>query len=289
MNIRRITSLTAGLSFLMMALTSIILYIVPQGRVAYWADWRMWGLSKTDWGNIHINLGFLFLISLFLHIYYNWKPITQYLKDKAKKLKVFTPDFNTALIITLAFILGTYFMLPPFSWVLNLGSNIKDRGAEKYGEPPYGHAELSSLKTFAQKMNLDLNKSMEQLERAGFSAISEDSTLAALGQQYGVPPQQIYLAIKDAVKASSKSNQPETVDLAIPDSPPPGTGNLTLADFCARYHLNMKIIVRALRKQDINAAEALTLKEIAADKGIGPVDLYYLIRDAAKATIGDGH
>ena len=66
MKIRRITSLTASVAFLLMLLTSIILYIVPQGRVAYWADWRLWGLTKTDWGNIHINMGLLFLIALLL-------------------------------------------------------------------------------------------------------------------------------------------------------------------------------------------------------------------------------
>ena len=33
--IRRITSLTASMAFILMLLTSIILYIVPQGRVAY--------------------------------------------------------------------------------------------------------------------------------------------------------------------------------------------------------------------------------------------------------------
>ena len=58
----------------------MILYIVPQGRVAYWADWKFWGLTKTDWGNIHINLGLLFLIALFIHIYYNWKPLINYLQ-----------------------------------------------------------------------------------------------------------------------------------------------------------------------------------------------------------------
>lgn len=72
MNMRKITSLTAALSFMLMVLTSVILYIVPQGRVAYWADWRLWGMSKTDWGNIHINLGLLFLLAGFLHIYYNF-------------------------------------------------------------------------------------------------------------------------------------------------------------------------------------------------------------------------
>jgi hypothetical protein len=40
MKLRKITSLTALLSFVLMLVTSIILYIVPQGRVAYWADWR---------------------------------------------------------------------------------------------------------------------------------------------------------------------------------------------------------------------------------------------------------
>jgi hypothetical protein len=109
--IRKITSLTAALAFILMVLTSIILYIVPQGRVAYWADWRLWGWTKTDWGNIHINLGLLFLIALFLHIYYNWKPLMSYLKDKAKQMKVLTPEFNVALAITVASIVGTYLLV----------------------------------------------------------------------------------------------------------------------------------------------------------------------------------
>ena len=48
MKLKRITSLTIMLAFLVMVLTGIVLYIVPQGRVAYWADWRLLGLSKTS-------------------------------------------------------------------------------------------------------------------------------------------------------------------------------------------------------------------------------------------------
>lgn len=69
-------------------LTSIILYIVPQGRVAYWSNWQLWGLSKTQWGNIHVNIGILFLIAISFHIYYNWKPILFYLKNPARQLKI---------------------------------------------------------------------------------------------------------------------------------------------------------------------------------------------------------
>ena len=88
MNIRKITSMTMLLSFIFCILTSVILYIVPQGRVAYWADWHMWGLTKTDWGNLHINLGFLFIFAGLLHLYYNWSVITAYMKNRARQVKV---------------------------------------------------------------------------------------------------------------------------------------------------------------------------------------------------------
>ena len=113
MNFRRITSLTALLSFILLVITIIVLYIVPQGRVAYWSDWRLGGLTKEQWGNIHINIGLLFLLSIFLHIYYNWKPLISYLKNKARQLRVLTPDFFAAFVVTLLFAIGTYFEVVP--------------------------------------------------------------------------------------------------------------------------------------------------------------------------------
>jgi hypothetical protein len=277
--IRKITSLTASLAFVLMVFTSIILYIVPQGRVAYWSDWRLWGLSKTDWGNIHINFGLLFLITLFLHIYYNWKPLLSYLKNRAKQIKVFTPEFNAALVIVIGFIVGTYFLVPPFSWVMSLNAHFKDSGAENYGEPPYGHAELSSLQTFTKKMNLDLTKSMELLDKAGYTVEHGDITLETIGRRYNVPPQLIYEIIKPAEAISAQ--RPERSG-ALPESVPPGTGNLTLADFCAQYNLNMKWVVRELKNAGIEASGASSLKEIAAENKISPIDVYERIRNIVK-------
>lgn len=271
MKIRKITSLTASMTFILMALTSIILYIVPQGRVAYWADWRLWGLTKSDWGNIHINLGLLFLLALLLHIYYNWKPLVSYLKDKTKRLKVFTPEFIVASVIMVVFIVGTYFLVPPFSWVMALNDNLKEAGAEKYGEPPYGHAELSSLKTFSKKTNLDLEKSLVLLKQAGYPVESKDIPLEKIARIYGVPPQKIYETIKPARVTTNKH---EAENSPLPESPPPGTGNLTLADFCAQFNLNMKMVVRELKTQGIEATEESTLKKIAADNHTSPTDVY---------------
>ena len=132
MNIRRITSLTAFLSFFIVLLTSVILYIVPQGRVAYWADWRLWSLSKEQWGAIHINVGVLFLFALSLHIYYNWKPIVLYLKNKARRLRIFTKDFNVAALFVLCFIIGSYSDIPPFSTIITISDEIKEAAARTY-------------------------------------------------------------------------------------------------------------------------------------------------------------
>ena len=284
MKIRRITSLTASLAFVLMLLTSIILYVVPQGRVANWADWRLWGLSKTDWGNIHINMGLLFLIALFLHIYYNWKPLISYLKNKAKQTKVLTPEFNIALVIAVVFIVGTYFLAPPFSWMISLNGHFKDAGAEKYGEPPYGHAELSSLRTFTRKMNLDLPKSMELLDKAGYTAEDSEMTLETIGRRYNIPPQLIYETIKPAAMITAQQSEGE---IRLPESPQPGTGNLTLADFCSQFDLNMKWVVRELKKQGIEASEELTLKTIATQNKTSPTDVYEHIKKVAQRGISE--
>jgi len=280
MKLRKIISLTALLSFVLMLLTSAVLYIAPQGRIAYWSDWRMLGLSKTDWGNIHINLGFLFLIAIGLHIYYNWKPLTAYLKNKAKQLKIFTPDFIAALVVVLFCAVGTYFLVPPFGWVMTLNDHFKAAAAQKYGEPPYGHAELSSLKSFAKKLDLDLDKSLVLLKRAGYPAESAEMTLAQIARQNGATPQALYLAI---VPAAVPEDQAGERGVQLPADPPPGTGNLTLAELSARYNLDLNTLLRQLEVQGIEAGADQTIKTIADAHQKGPVDIYEAIKESIAA------
>ena len=274
MSMRRIVSLTAFLSFLVTFLTSIILYIVPEGRVAYWADWRLWGLSKEQWGAIHINVGFLFLLALLLHIYYNWKPIVTYLKNKAKQVSIFTKEFNAALVLTALFVFGTYFGIPPFSTIIHFGKSFKDAAAEKYGEPPYGHAELSSVKTFAKQVNIDLEKGMLLLRQAGYRVDSDAWTLKEIAEQSGVSPQQVFLAMSDAIQTAEQS-------VGLPEKPAPGVGNLTLADFCTQYHLNVKMIMRSLKDAGITSEADMTIKEIGEANQTGAIEVYEQIRSIA--------
>ena len=209
MTLRKITSLTALLSFILMLLTSIILYIVPEGRVAYWSDWRLWGLSKTQWGALHVNLGFLFVLSGILHIYYNWKPIVSYMKKRGKELTVFTVNFNIAFIVLIVCTAGTYFEIPPFHWVQTLGESIKDAGSRTYGEPPYGHAELSSLKLLSRRLGLDLTTSVTALKKANIRIESETQSILEIAKANGLTPKVVYETMLPEPVATEGSTLPE--------------------------------------------------------------------------------
>lgn len=275
MKLRKITSLTALLSFVCMVATSLVLYIVPQGRVAYWADWTLLGLDKTGWGDLHINMGLLFLVSLSLHIYYNWKAILAYLKDKARQVRVFTPDFNAALVLTLAILVGTLLAVPPFNWPLMFNARLKDAGAAKYGEPPYGHAELSPLNQLARRTGLDLPEAVAALKEAGIRLEGEQATLQAIARQNRRSPREIFGIMQGAAASASNRN--------LPADPPPGTGNRTLAAFCQAYALPVADMAGSLQSSGLEVHPELTIKEIGANNELSPMAVYDAIREAAEA------
>jgi hypothetical protein len=271
MPVRRTTSLTLLVSFVPLLLTSIVLYVAPEGRVAYWSDWRFLGLSKPQWGDIHINLGFLFLAAGCLHLVYNWKPVAVYLKNKARELKVFTPAFTAAFIVNLVFLVGTLLDVPPFSAILDFGSTFKEAAAVKYGEPPYGHAELSSLRLLARRTDLDLETATARLAAAGIQFTSDNQTILEIAQANATTPKAIY----DLMALQSGQRKP------FPKEPFPGMGRMVLEDLCRQYGLDTARIVQALAARGIKADPAKTLKEIAQAHASDPHVLFEIIGEAA--------
>lgn len=266
---RKFISLTALFAFIVTIVTSLILYIAPQGRIAYWADWTLWGLTKEQWSDLHVNLGTLFLLALALHAYYNWKAITAYL-SRARKLVVFTPEAVAALVVLLVAGVGTYSKVPPFSSFLALADHFKAQAAKTYGEPPYGHAELSRLGDLAPKIGLTPEQVLETLRKAGYPEATGQMTLLELSRRRGVSPQIIYKAL-----------QPRSEGRGLPETPPPGTGSAVLADFCAAHELVVADMVAALERAGFTARADMTLKAIAEAGGKDPRLVYDVLRKAA--------
>ncbi len=275
MNMRKMTSLTALFSSILILITSTVLYISPQGRVAYWADWHLWGLTKTDWGNIHINLGLLFLLALLLHIYYNWAPLISYLKNQARQTVVFTRELTCALLLVIALTVGTYFQIPPCVYVQDLNELFKNWASKEYGEPPYGHAELSSVRAISRKMGMDPDNALEQLKRAGIRLESGDQSLLDVSRLNRMSPKQVYERMSAPPEGLTGGTP-----MRLPEHPAPGFGRLTLSEFAGQYKLDSERIINALQAHGISCTPEMSIKDLAGRSGKSPMDVYEIIKKA---------
>jgi len=264
-----------------MCYTGLILIIVPEGRVAYWANWQLLGLNKAQYGELHTATSLLFIIVSILHIYLNWKAIMQYLKNKAKKIVLFTPNFVVALIITGAVFMGAYYKVSPFSDLFIWQADIDDYWADKYGEPPFGHAELVGLKNFAKKIDLDFKKVEEILQANGIKYDNPNETLLQIANKNNKTPQEIYLLIKDAkIEADINETNPKSSDnkenLPAEGS---GLGKKNILSVINEYGLDKNSVFANLEKAGIKFDEKSVMKDMAAQIGVTPIDLFKIMKE----------
>lgn len=125
MSFKKITSLTMLLSFVVMSYTGIILFVAPPGRVANWINWKILGLTKTEYSNLHSTMMVLFVIASILHIYYNWRPIKNYLSNRAKQIVIVTKEMVIATLLVTLFVCATLTLTPPFFKLFNMGRGYK--------------------------------------------------------------------------------------------------------------------------------------------------------------------
>ncbi len=275
MNMRKITSLTALVSFVLLMLTSIVLYMVPSGRVANWAGWTFSGLEKGDWEALHVNLGVLFLIAVILHTWYNWSAIVTYLRSRTQALKIFTPDFNAALVVTLLVAGGSLAGLPPMKTIVDFGDTLSTRADIAYGEPPYGHAEYSTLVDFAEKIRIDLDTVLTALTEAGIKFLSAEETLGQVAANNNSTPQKLHAIV---LSAAGKTVAPGM----MPEDPPAGLGSRTLVVLCDTYGLEITYVMQILEQEGIRAAPNERLRDIAANNNMDPHSIYRLIYAATQ-------
>lgn len=268
MSLRKVTSLTTLLSFILLIITSIILYITPQGKIAFWANWNYWGIGKEEWGALHTNLGLLFIIASIIHTLLNWSCIMTYLKNKAKEFRMFTVDFNIALVITLVITVMTLFNLAPVNAIQTFNHSLKKSAAAKYGEPPYGHAESSTLQSFCKRTELNLKDSIKKLEKAELEAVSSEATLSEIATANRMTPQQVYDLIKS--EASSQKSMPKKAGI--------GFRRQAMAEVCAEYGLDIDATLKELKDLGIEASAEASLKDIAEQNDMNPSSVFEAIR-----------
>lgn len=177
MTLRKSTSLTALLSFILLAFTSVVVYIAPHGRQS--GQWEWLGLEKHRWQALHTNLGILLLVACIVHIVLNIRPIVAYLRNKHKKLRIFTWDFNVALLLTGWIVASTLLDLPPINIIQKYKAGQRHAMTRKSespapelktepfpGRPPFRFGS-KILSTFCAEYDLDEAAVVEGLRNLG--------------------------------------------------------------------------------------------------------------------------
>ena len=165
--VRAFTAMMMLWSFILETVSGIVLYIVPPGRVANWTDWKLWGLTKHGWGAVHTILGYVFLLFAVLHIYYNWKPITNYIRRKVHSGLRMRAEMTVSIVVTLVITVLTVASIPPFSSVMDLGESLKNSWEESENEPFIPHAELLTLQEFSRQVEISLEETLAILKGQG--------------------------------------------------------------------------------------------------------------------------
>ena len=270
MKYQRFVSLSAGLSFIIIFISSGVLYFIPDRKVTAWTDWSFLGLDKQQWDNLHINLGIFFLVMIIWHIYFNWKPIKNYLKVK-KELKLFTKEFNVALIWTVIFMAGTITMTPPLNILVNLGNGVKAINSLDDGNPPFGYAEESTFKDFCILTNTNQKQALEKFKEKNIKITSDKESLKEIASENNTSPKKLYEIIK------IKGNR-----LQLPSDIPIGIAHKSIKRLSSEYQMDINKFIDYLTYYNIKIKPEKSFKGIAKENHLHPAKLYNMLQASQK-------
>lgn len=266
-------------AFGILTVTGLVLYVVPQGRVAFWTHWSLLGLAKEQWADVHMMFGGVFIIAAILHLYYNWKPFKKFLAERVKGRLQIKQEFVMAMGFSVVIVLMSVLHIPPVSWVFDLNEALKDSWVTSPElEPPFGHAEEVSLAGISRRMGLDLEQSVAALKRKGFSFNGPQDSLEKIAIANGTTPMAVYEVIRPY------EMQPEPVPLSGMTVEEvenryagTGLGRKTLAEICEKIELTVSSCAARLSAKGYQVGSDEKLKEAAERYAINPIDMLKML------------
>lgn len=266
-------------SFVAVAVTGIVLFIVPQGRVANWVDWRLLGLAKESWTNIHNAFAFVFILSGALHLFpFNWTQWKRYLAERVENRLDFRrpkKEFVLSVLAGALVVAAAIGEWAPASYLFEAGKSAKESWVASADlGAPFGHAEESSLASFVKRQNIDIGQAMTALRQKGFKVADETESLGRIGAASGSSAMAVYAVLKPLeqapAKAVAKAYTPEQVERQFEGT---GVGRKTVAEMCQQTGIGLPLALERLAARSINATSELTLKAIADAARVTPTDV----------------
>ena len=284
---RGLTSLLSAAGLLVMGLSGLVAYFMPHGRIAYWNDWHLIGLTKTQWGDIHILSSILFLVAMGFHLYFNWKPFLSYIKGKAAQMQGRKRELVITLAALILVVAAGIRPFPPLSWLVDLSGNLKDAWVSSPAqEPPFGHAEELKLSVLCKKVGIPLTPAVQLLQEKGFNGVDPQSRVIDIARLNRTSPMALFAWLKPLEKAAQPLApvghrfSAQEVEERFAGS---GIGNKTLAGVAQASGQSETAMQARLQAAGLKMGPQQTLKAAADANGLAtPLEML-------KAMLVDGY
>jgi hypothetical protein len=254
---RGVATFMLVMALLVEIVSGIVLYITPPGRYAHWTNWTLWGLSKEGWGAMHTIFGYLLLIIIVGHLYYNWKVIVAFVWSRLRHTFNLKRELAVATVITLAVLLGTVWNVAPFSTVMNFGEKAKRSWEQK--DPTYargrGRGTTSSRFALANE-----DGRYTPYSRSGYA-------------QPSVPPTTDNRANGARGKGRNVFSPPIAHAETMPSVQKGGFGRKTLDTVFSEYGTPKDEGLSRLKSQGIEAKLTDTVRDLANRSGKRPSEI----------------
>ena len=259
-------------SFFVIALTGLVLYIAPPGRVAKWVNWELIGLSKEGWQALHTNFSYLFLVLSIFHLFsMNWKVFWSYVKKRAGSGVHRKKELAAGAVLFLVVFMGTLFQVPPMQTVMDIGEYFTESWEKTAEKAPIAHTEALTIAEVSEKLvKMSPDEIVGKLKAAGLDHVTPDMALADIADKNGKSPFEVYQMIVD--KAETR-----TMDFgALKEGS--GIGRKTVKEIAEMTGVPLDVLLQRLKEVGIDAQPGETLKEIAERVDKTPYELIELLK-----------
>ena len=232
-------------TFLVMLVSGIILYFKPEGSVARWLSWEIWGLTKSGWEALHTVFSFLFLIFAVIHILkINYTIIKLYFLNSRRKSTI--RELSVALLISVVFLIGTVYNIPPFHSIFKAGNYLSDSWTNQVEIKHEAIEVKQTMREVAFEMGLDESKLLSMLENKYGYNVSLSKSLQQNAAQNDLTPYELYNHIRSGKKSLIKDQTDKVF------------GNITLEEMAAILDIQTSRLITATK--DLHAIEDINQK-----------------------------
>lgn len=236
-NLKAFASVFAGLSFVLMVVTGLVLFFAPSCRIARDTSWAVWGHDKDQWVAVHIWLSIAFVIASVLHIYLNWTALTNYFMSKIHKGLAFRAEWIAALAICVILYGGSVRGVAPFSSLMVWKETFKHGAAES------GQGWRGGRAAGQQSQN-----------RASHAQPGHSGGASNPNEHQGD-----YEQARTQGRGSGQMGG--------------GMGRKTLRQFCSDEGVELTWAILRLRNEGFAAQDTMTMRQIADGAGVHPREL----------------